>query len=525
MPHSSALPLRGISPVGSFGRLRGGFFPGVGPVPASPLCFATAGTSGASRNESESPFFEGSIESGEDEKVIKKTVPCLHDRDFSGTPYVPVYVMLPLGVINKNCEVADPDGLINALKLLKSAGVDGVTVNCWWGIVEANRPLEYKWSGYKHLIQITRQMKLKLQVVMSFHKCGANVGDDITINLPNWVLEIGSSNPDIYFTDKDGRRNTEYLTWGIDKERVLRGRTTLEVYFDFMRSFRVEFDEFFEEGIISEIEVGLGPCGELRYPSYPMEHGWRYPGIGEFQCYDRYLMKSLRSAAEKRGHSFWGKGPSNTGTYNSRPQDTGFFCDGGDYNGFYGRFFLDWYSKALLDHADCVLMLAKLAFEGSSIAAKIPGVHWWYKTASHAAELTAGFYNSCNRDGYAPIAAMLKKHSATLNLTCVELCSFNQFDDFVEAMSDPEGLVWQVLNAAWDAGIPVVSENAVPCFDRDGFNKILENVKPFNDPDGRHLQSFTFLRLTPALFEETNFFEFKRFIKKMHGEAVLDNYT
>lgn len=45
----------------------------------------------------------------------------------------------------------------------------------------------------------------------------------------------------------------------------------------------MEFDEFFEDGIISEIEVGLGPCGELRYPSYPVKHGWRYPGIGEFQ--------------------------------------------------------------------------------------------------------------------------------------------------------------------------------------------------------------------------------------------------
>lgn len=52
-----------------------------------------------------------------------------------------------------------------------------------------------------------------------------------------------------------------------------------------MRSFRVEFDEFFEDGIISEIEVGLGPCGELRYPSYPAKHCWRYPGIGEFQVF------------------------------------------------------------------------------------------------------------------------------------------------------------------------------------------------------------------------------------------------
>lgn len=59
----------------------------------------------------------------------------------------------------------------------------------------------------------------------------------------------------------------------------------LQVYFDYMRSFRVEFDEFFKDGIISEIEIGLGPCGELRYPSYPAKFGWRYPGIGEFQVY------------------------------------------------------------------------------------------------------------------------------------------------------------------------------------------------------------------------------------------------
>ena len=50
-----------------------------------------------------------------------------------------------------------------------------------------------------------------------------------------------------------------------------------------MRSFRVEFDEFFEDGIISMVEVGLGPCGELRCPSCPVKHEWRYPGIGEFQ--------------------------------------------------------------------------------------------------------------------------------------------------------------------------------------------------------------------------------------------------
>lgn len=42
-------------------------------------------------------------------------------------------------------------------------------------------------------------------------------------------------------------------------------------------------NEFFDDGTITEIEVGLGPCGELRYPSYPETQGWVFPGIGEFQ--------------------------------------------------------------------------------------------------------------------------------------------------------------------------------------------------------------------------------------------------
>lgn len=64
---------------------------------------------------------------------------------------------------------------------------------------------------------------------MSFHECGGNIGDDVCIPLPHWVAEIGRSNPDIYFTDRAGRRNPECLSWGIDKERILKGRTALEV--------------------------------------------------------------------------------------------------------------------------------------------------------------------------------------------------------------------------------------------------------------------------------------------------------
>ncbi len=35
----------------------------------------------------------------------------------------------------------------------------------------------------------------------------------------------------------------------------------------------------------------MGPAGELRYPSYPEGDGrWRFPGVGEYQCYDKYML-------------------------------------------------------------------------------------------------------------------------------------------------------------------------------------------------------------------------------------------
>lgn len=359
-------------------------------------------------------------------------------------------------------------------------------------------------------------------MVISLHQCGGNVGDDAYIPLPQWVREVGKENPDIFFTNCKGKRNPECLTCGVDKEPVLRGRTGLEVYFDFMKSFRGEMNEFFDDGTITEIEVGLGPCGELRYPSYPETQGWVFPGIGEFQCYDKYLLEDLKETAEAQGHAHWGKPPSNAGSYNSKPQDTGFFKDGGDWDSYYGRFFLKWYSQILIDHGDCVLSIANKVFQGSKIAAKISGIHWWYKTASHAAELTCGYYNTSYRDGYPCIAQMLRKHKAVFNFTCVELLTSELSKYCPQAMADPEGLVRQVFKGACNAGVSLASENALSCYDRRGFNKILENAKPETDSDSRSLVAFTYLRLGPELMEDDNYLEFTRFVRQLQGKSIAD---
>ncbi|XP_069144183.1 beta-amylase 8 isoform X6 [Solanum lycopersicum] len=437
-----------------------------------------------------------------------------HGGSFSETQYVPVFVMLSSGVINNFCQLMDPDGVKQELQQLKSLKIDGVVVNCWWGIVESWVPQKYEWSGYRELFKIIRDFNMKLQVVMAFHENGGSDTGGMFISLPQWVLEIGKDNQDIFFTDHQGRRNTECLSWGIDKERVLRGRTAIEVYFDLMRSFRTEFDDLFTDGLISAVEIGLGASGELKYPSFSERMGWRYPGIGEFQCYDKYSLQNLRKAATSRGHSFWAKGPDNAGFYNAKPHETGFFCERGDYDSYYGRFFLHWYRQVLIDHANNVLTLASLAFEGIQIVVKIPSIYWWYRTSSHAAELTAGYYNPTNQDGYSPVFEVLKKHSVTIKFVSSGL----QVPETDDALADPEGLSWQIINSAWDKKITVAGQNAFPCYDREGFMRLVETAKPRNDPDRHRFSFFAFQQPSPLVQSAICFSELDYFIKCMHGD-------
>ncbi|XP_042393404.1 beta-amylase 8-like isoform X2 [Zingiber officinale] len=438
-----------------------------------------------------------------------------HDNaECAGTSYVSIYALLSSGMMNTYCQLVNPVAVRQELRHLESLNVDGVIVHCWWGVVEGWNPGKYDWSGYRDLFNIIREFKLKLQVVMAFHESGGNSSGDISISLPKWVLEIGKDNQDIFFTDREGRRSTECLSWGIDKARVLRGRTGVEVCYDFMRSFRTEFSDLIESRFISAVEIGLGASGELKYPSFPERMGWRYPGIGEFQ-------KNLRLAAKARGHLVWARGPDNAGHYNSRPDETRFFCDKGDYDSYYGRFFLHWYAQTLIDHADQILSLTNLAFEGIEIVVKIPAIYWWYRTSSHAAELTAGFHNPTNQDGYAAVFDMLKKHSVTMKFTSSQPQACVQINE--GAFADPEALSWQVLNAAWERGLKVAAQSTLPRHARDTYIKILQIAKPKNDPDCHHLSFFAYNQQFPAIeMQREMISDLCSFIKTMHGEANDD---
>ncbi len=122
---------------------------------------------------------------------------------------------------------------------------------------------------------------------------------------------------------------------------------------------------------------------------------------------------------------------------------------------------------------------AERASTGLHLALKMAGIHWWYRSRSHAAELTAGYYNTADHDGYAPLVDMCARHRANLILTCVEMCDSQHP---AHAQCGPEGLLRQLRQLAARADVSLSGENALPIFSPGGVNsealeRIVQNMR------------------------------------------------
>lgn len=103
---------------------------------------------------------------------------------------------------------------------------------------------------------------------------------------------------------------------------------------------------------------------------------------------------------------------------------------------------------ALLQHQDGHVVYE---FEPAvHLGAKLAGVHWWFRSRAHAAELTAGYYNTRDRDGYAPVMQCLARSCARLSFTCVEM---RDCEHPPEGRCSPQGLLQQVRLVALHWGL------------------------------------------------------------------------
>lgn len=424
--------------------------------------------------------------------------------------YIKLSVMMPLDLHKWRLE-----SLERRMRKLKEIGVHGVMCDFWWGLVEV-QPKVYDWSFYKKVAECAARVGIEIEPVMSFHKCGGNVGDSCLINLPPWVLEeakrMGRDN--VFYTDKWGHTNDEYISLAADTTCKFHGRTPIEMYTDFLSSFASEFQDLFHVAI-SKVQVGMGPAGELRYPSFPLVK-WSYPGPGTFQCFDQNMKanwaKYCRDVINKK--EWEGRLPDTKG-YNSDLNNRDSFFNK-EIHSDYGKAFMKWYSDELLGHGERVLksanaLLGKNAY-GLDISGKVAGLHWLYKTNSHATECAAGYYNTNQNDAYANIANMFKTFGACFDFTCMEIKTGK--DDCPPYYSDPEALVYQARTAARNAKIKFCGENALPCTDDwEALDQILKKAKD--------LDSFCFLRYSEALTNGDSLFKkFAHYLSKVPRPAL-----
>ncbi|XP_022732963.1 inactive beta-amylase 4, chloroplastic-like isoform X7 [Durio zibethinus] len=405
---------------------------------------------------------------------------------------VPIFVMMPVDAFSFDASgrprIRKIKALTVSLKALKLAGVHGIGVEVWWGIVERSSPFDYSWSLYEELFKLISDSGLKLHVALSFHSNIHSSNGKGGVSLPLWILEIGDVNKDIYYRDQHGFSNNDYLTLGVDQVPLLSGRTALQCYEDFMVSFVDKFESYIGS-VIEEISIGLGPSGELRYPAHPFGDGrWKFPGIGEFQCYDKYMMKDLKMAACRERKPQWGdRGPQNAGCYNSLPSGVPFFEEGQEsFLSDYGRFFLEWYSGRLICHADAIL--AK--------AAKILNKYQENEQTSVM-------------DGYDPVVSVFSRHGAALHIPCLDMMDSETPPTY---LCSPEGLLKQIQSVSKKRIIKLIGRNTTERHDKSGLRRIHSNCY---NRQTEVVRSFTYFRMNDGIFRVENWNNFVPFVRLM----------
>jgi beta-amylase len=396
-------------------------------------------------------------------------------------------VMAPLDMRGNN---QARDDFRRQLQTAKAIGVKAVAVDVWWGVVAANGDGQWDWSYYDSLFDDIAGVGLHLVPVMSFHKCGGNVGDACDIPIPSWLWtaytleQPGRSQFDLMYRSEQDNANGETLA-------LWRDDWALPKYKRFMREFQAHFAG--RAALIDEISIGTGPAGELRYPSYNAhDSGSGWPNRGFFQAYSAPARADFRTwAMAKDGdlagvNRAWGAtlgsvdqiGPPDDGTPADGRAST--FVQRDDFRAIvYGQDFVDWYSGGLIEHGHRMLEAAHESFDGAfatiPLGLKIPGVHWQMAaSASHPriAEIAAGlirtsvdYASAASGHGYGATVAMIHGfHNArrvNLHFTALEMDNCEDTGSCQVDASQAKALVFWVAQAAADGQVAIKGENAL----------------------------------------------------------------
>ena len=388
-------------------------------------------------------------------------------------------VMAPL-------EVSNWGEFENQLATPKSIGVTGVSVDVWWGKVEAAGDQQFNWTYYDTIFQKIENAGLNIVPIMSFHQCGGNVGDTCDIPIPSWIWNHYSSQG---VSASDLKYKSEYGNESVETVSLWRDDYVLAEYKEFMEAFESHFATKVDS--ISEINLSMGPAGELRYPSYNgHDKGLTgYPTRGGFQSYSEPAKADFRDwAIEKYGSlasvsANWGATLTNVNSINPPSNVNSFINNGDQYNTQYGRDFIRWYHESLMDHGYRMLDNALVAFDGAfadiELGYKIPGIHWKMSATDNtvrSAEMAAGLIPSdvnlnsaATGHGYADIVGVAAAYNneargVVLHFTALEMNDAPSGS----GQSLAQSLVFWVADEAEAQGVKIKGENALSSGVTDG---------------------------------------------------------
>jgi len=379
------------------------------------------------------------------------------------------------------------DDFKRQLKIAKKIGIDAISIDVWWGVVEREADNVFDWQYYDKIINVIESADLHWVPIMSFHRCGGYIGEACNALIPNWVWtyyeKFGISREDmLYRSENDDYSDEAVSLWQDDQ--------VINQYIEFMNAFEDRYAA--RAANIDEINISMGPSGELRYPAYnPRDPRCDYPTRGCFQAYSTAAIKDFRRYAKKKyltveslNHAWNTKltnfsevSPPNDGTPNDgRASD---FVNSNLYNDSqYGRDFIDWYHESLVAHGQRMLEAGIIAFNGAfseiEIGLKIPGIHWQMSPQSphpRITEITVGLIPSSvdltsriTGFGYKKILDMVAsfkdKRSIALHFTNLEGDDIDVVNG-KNAYSQARTQVNYVASAAEDAKIIIKGENAM----------------------------------------------------------------
>ncbi|SDX99437.1 Glycosyl hydrolase family 14 [Geodermatophilus africanus] len=393
-----------------------------------------------------------------------------------GNPEFTANVMAPLKVTDWAAFEAD-------LATVAGYGVDAVSVDVWWGDVEGAADNRFDWAYYDRVFATVTAAGLDLAPILSFHQAGGNVGDDYTSLLPPWLWEkyAGVTHRGVLLGPTGLQHRSEQGNHSRESVQGWADRVVMGEYRDFTRAFEQQYGDRYADEVV-EVNVSLGPSGELRYPSYNQhDDGTGYPTRGALQAYSPLAVRDLQESVLRRYGSLaevnraWGTDLRSVDEIGP-PADAEAFFTGLAYRDTqYGRDFVDWYNGSLVDHGERVLrtVVATLGgdFPEADIGYKVPGIHWQMTHPVHprATEVTTGLVQTsvdldswATGHGYQRIVELANRfdggaREVVLHFTALEM------DDQPgpEAYSLAQTLVGWIGDHAYRAGVGLKGENAL----------------------------------------------------------------